>query len=103
VWEKANEVQRQQLVPCIVERVDLVEKERATVTLSLIGFNSPLHENAVSENVIINSKMGPLVGAVTTNPRTVAVSLFIPAGGRSRKKVPKPWQQDVEMINHDQA
>jgi len=31
----------------------------------------------------------------------VEVPLFIPTGGKSRKKVPKPWQKDVGMIDHD--
>jgi len=44
--------------------------------------------------------MGPLGPLVATNPRTADLPLLTPTGGKSRTKVPKPWQKSVEMIDH---
>ncbi len=62
LWEKADEAQRQRLLPCLVERVDLEDKERGIVTLSLTGFKNPVREISVSENVVIKSDKGRMTG-----------------------------------------
>ena len=41
-----------------------------------------------------------MVGTIATNPRAVVVEVYQPTGGKSRTKVPKPWQDDVEMVDH---
>jgi hypothetical protein len=49
------------------------------------------------------SKIKAIGSAITTfNPRESTVPIYIPSGGKSRKKVPRPWQKGVEMIDCDE-
>jgi len=52
--------------------------------------------------VVLTEGMGPQSSAVNTfNPPEGEAEFQVWCGGRSRKKVPKPWQQDVDMTDHD--
>lgn len=59
LWEQATEEERADLMPLIVERVELSEKEKGRVTLSLVGSDLILRGISASRNVVINSEMGP--------------------------------------------
>lgn len=54
-------MQGQRLLSRIVERVEFSEKERDVVTLWLVGAATALQTFSVSENVVINSNLGPKV------------------------------------------
>jgi len=66
-------------------------------------------KEAISDNVAINyaneviprwRRAIPVVNT-TFNPGWVDVPILVPTGGKSRKKIPKPWQKDVDMIDHN--
>ena len=45
--------------------------------------------------------MGPQSGAVNTfNPADGEAEFQVLTGGKSRKKIPKPWQNNVDMTDH---
>jgi len=54
----------------------------------------------VVERPILDGGAIPVVNT-TFNPRWVDVPIFVPSGGKSRKKVPRLYQRDLETIDHD--
>jgi hypothetical protein len=44
--------------------------------------------------------MEPLGLLAVTNPHTADFLLMIAIGGKSRPKVPNPWQKSIEIIDH---
>lgn len=62
LWEVADDVQRQRLLPLIVERVDFQDKEHGTARLLFCIPKTPDFEVPVSENVATNWKLGRMTG-----------------------------------------
>ncbi len=62
LWEDADDQERHTLMPLLVERVDMTEKERGTCRLSFVPADPRLLHSATSNYVAINSSMGAGAG-----------------------------------------
>ena len=58
LWDEATEDERNELLPLLVKRVELIEKQRGFVRLSFASQNPRRFQNATSDNVLINSNLG---------------------------------------------
>ena len=70
LWEVANDAQRERLMPYIVERIEMSDQQNGIAILSLGGFTTGCGEIAVSENVVLSTQMGRLMGLEPTTSRT---------------------------------
>ena len=66
LWEEATEEERNKLLPLLVERVDMTEKERGICRLVFMPANPRLLESPTSHYVVINSSLGAGVGLEPT-------------------------------------
>ena len=62
LWDMATEEERMRLLPLIVDRVEMHEKERGFCRLRFTVQNPRLLRVATSENVVINSSLGAGAG-----------------------------------------
>lgn len=66
LWEAATEEERQRLMPLIVDRVEMHEKERGFCRLSFTVQNPRSMQFSTSKNVVINCSQGAGVGLEPT-------------------------------------
>ena len=86
--------ERADLLGAVVQKVEMVDKNNVTLELLPIPTS---HDTRFA----LETEMGARPDLVCTfNPQHQTEAIFIPPGGRLRKRVPRPYQ-DVVMIDHD--
>ena len=96
LWEVASEAERGKLMPLIVERVELTEKERGFCRLVFQPEIPRSGDFSTSGNVVVNSPMGAgsTINATSVfNPGFHDIPVYVPTGGKCRKKIPRPERQ----------
>ncbi len=78
IWEVASEVERGKLMPLIVERVELTEKERDFCRLEHQPEIPRPHDFSTSGNVVVNSPMGAAGEVIAINPPLPTTHNFPP-------------------------
>lgn len=87
LWEEGTEAERKTLMARFVRRVEVTGKNKAS--LQIVGTIA----GTPDVKFALQAKVGAVSATTTTfNPSSHDVPLFIPHGGKCRKKVPRPEQ-----------
>ncbi len=90
LWGVLTESERKEVLGGLVQEIVVIQKDRVHLRLSPIA-------SVHGQFIAINSQMGAGSGnTYTLNPRSYGVPVFVPSGGRSRLKVPRPERRIIE-------
>jgi len=84
IWEKATEGEKNQLMPLLVERVEMTEKERGFCRLTFQPQIPRSYGFSTSTSVVVSSKMGAVLHEVTNYPDLYIRGFAVPRLSRKR-------------------
>jgi hypothetical protein len=99
LWDAATEEERQRLMPMIVGKVEMHEKERGFCQLLFTAQNPRSLQSVTSRNVVINCAKGAgnspssIYSAEPMAIETLRFRFKALKGGRNRTKIPRPGRQ----------
>ena len=94
LWDAATGEEKQRLMPLIVDRVEMHEKERGFCRLLFTAQNPRLLSAATSKNVVINSRLGAGRLVVANYPPISFPDFEVPPISR------KTWKPRPEAEQH---